>query len=102
MNIKTLTIAASIAAGLSTALLGSAGPAVAAPDAARNADATIMRLEDQGNRVIVTRLSATPLEDSSVVSITHGPLVRHAVPFATSQGDNTLSVSSQTVYVTVR
>jgi hypothetical protein len=61
-----------------------------------------MALEDQGNRVIVTRLSAAPLDEASIVSITHGPIVRQGVPFSTSQGDNFRSIANQTVYVTVR
>lgn len=93
-----------LATGTATvaAALSLAAPAVAAPTGARTADATIMALEQQGNRVIVTRLSAAPLDEASIVSITHGPVVRQGVPFATSQGDNGRSVTTQTVYVTVR
>lgn len=96
------TVLAGIATGLAAAALSLAGPALAAPTGAGQADATIMALEDQGNRVIVTRLSNTPLQDASVVSVTHGPDVRRGVPFATSQGDNFRSISNQTVYVTVK
>jgi hypothetical protein len=96
------TVLAGIATGLASAALSLAGPALAAPTGAGEADATIMALEDQGNRVIVTRLSSTPLRDASVVSITHGVDIRQGVPFATSQGDNFRSISNQTVYVTVK
>jgi hypothetical protein len=96
------TVLAGIATGLASAALSLAGPALAAPTGSGQADATIMALEDQGNRVIVTRLSSTPLRDASVVSITHGVDVRQGVPFATSQGDNFRSISNQTVYVTVK
>lgn len=91
-----------IATGLACAALTLAGPAAAAPTGGGDAGATIMALEDQGNRVIVSRLSSTPLQDASIVTITHGPVVRQGVPFATSQGDNFRSISNQTVYVTVR
>ncbi|MEH3140649.1 MAG: hypothetical protein PGN37_10790 [Mycobacterium kyogaense] len=79
-----------------------AAPATAAPTGAGHADTAITALEDQGNRVVVTRLSDAPLDEASIVSITHGPVVRHSVPFATSQGDNVRSIANQTVYVTVR
>lgn len=93
-----------LAAGTVTvaAALSRAAPAGAAPTGAGHADTAIMALEDQGNRVIVTRLSAAPLDEASIVSITHGPIVRQGVPFSTSQGDNFRSIANQTVYVTVR
>ncbi|TDL10422.1 hypothetical protein EUA04_11025 [Mycolicibacterium obuense] len=93
-----------LAAGTVTvaAALSLAAPAGAAPTGAGHADTAIMALEDQGNRVIVTRLSAAPLDKASIVSITHGPIVRQGVPFSTSQGDNFRSIANQTVYVTVR
>lgn len=97
-----ISVLAGIATGLASAALTLAGTAAAAPTGSGDADATIMALEDQGNRVVVTRLSSTPLQNASIVSITHGPEVRQGVPFATSQGDNFRSFSSQTVYVTVR
>lgn len=98
-----ISVLTGIAAGLASAALTLAGPAAAAPTGGSGAaDATIMALEDQGNRVIVTRLSNAPLQEASVVSITHGPDVRQGVPFATSQGDGFRSISNQTVYVTVR
>lgn len=84
------------------AALSLAAPAVAAPTGAGHADTAITALEGQGNRVIVTRLSNAPLEEASIVSITHGPVVRQGVLFATSQGDNFRSIANQTVYVTVR
>ncbi|TRW81831.1 hypothetical protein FK535_15920 [Mycolicibacterium sp. 018/SC-01/001] len=88
-------------AAVAAAALGLAAPAVAAPTGAGNADTAIRALEDQGNRVVVTRLSQAPLDQASIVSITHGPVLRQGVPFATSQGDNFRSVTTQTVYVAV-
>ncbi len=100
-TMKKFSITTAAAAALTAGVLGLAAPALAAPSGGNAAD-TISALEADGSRVIVTRQSGAPLEEASVVSITRGPLVRHAVPFATSQGDHTRSVSSQTIYVTVK
>lgn len=99
---KRFTITTTAAAALTAGVLGFAAPALAAPTGAGSAADTISALEAQGNRVVVNRQSSTPLDEASVVSVTHGPAVREAVPNATSNGDNTRSVSSQTVYVNVR
>ena len=99
---KTLTITTAAAAGLTAGVFGLAAPALAAPSGAGSAADTISALEAQGNRVVVNRQSSTPLDEASVVSVTRGPDVRQAVPNATSNGDNTRSVSNQTVYVNVR
>jgi hypothetical protein len=98
---KTFTFTTAAAAALTVGALGLAAPALAAPSGNNAAD-TISALEAQGNRVVVNRQSSTPLDEASVVSVTRGPNVRQAVPNATSNGDNTRSVSSQTVYVNVR
>jgi len=102
MSITTkYTITATAAAALAAGVLGLAAPALAAPTGGNAAD-TISSLEAQGNRVVVTRQSDAPLDEASVVSVTRGPAIPQSVPFATSQGDNSRSVRSQTVYVTVR
>jgi aspartate carbamoyltransferase catalytic subunit len=102
MSITTkYTITTAAAAALAAGIVGLAAPAQAAPSGGNAAD-TISSLEAQGNRVIVTRQSSTPLDQASVVSVTRGPAIPQSVPFATSQGDNSRSVRSQTVYVTVR
>ena len=99
---KTLATT-SMAIAVSAAALGLAGTAAAAPGAgSENAASAIMALEDQGNRVVVSRLSDTPLDQAMVVSVTHGPDIRQGVPFATSQGEGYRSMSNQTVYVTVK
>ncbi|TRW79824.1 hypothetical protein FK535_21030 [Mycolicibacterium sp. 018/SC-01/001] len=98
---RTFTITTAAAAALTAGVLGLAAPALAAPSAS-SAEDTISALEAQGNRVVVNRQSNTPLDEASVVSVTRGPDVRQAVPNATSNGDNTRSVSNQTVYVNVR
>ena len=94
---KSFTITTTAAAALTAGVLGFAAPALAAPSGAGSAADTISALEAQGNRVVVNRQSSTPLDQASVVSVTRGPDVRQAVPNATSNGDNTRSVSNQTV-----
>lgn len=70
---KKLTIATAAAAGLSTAILGLAAPAVAAPSGTGNARETISQLEEQGNRVIVHRQGSRPLSEANVVAVRPGP-----------------------------
>lgn len=67
------TIATAAAAGLSTAVLGLAAPAVAAPSGNGNAKATISQLEAEGHRVIVNRQGSTPLSEADVVAVRPGP-----------------------------
>ncbi|MCG7595026.1 hypothetical protein ACXYX3_04685 [Mycobacterium sp. C3-094] len=98
---KKFSITTAAAAALIAGVLGLAAPAQAAPTGGNAAD-TISSLEAQGLRVVVTRQSSTPLDKASVVSVTRGPAIPQSVPFATSQGDNSRTVRSQTVYVTVR
>ena len=75
---KNITIATALTAGLSAAVVGLAAPAVAAPTGG-NADATISQLEAQGHRVVVNRLSNTPLSEASVVGIHKGGDIRSTV-----------------------
>ncbi len=98
---KTLTITTAAAAALAAGVLGLAAPAVAAPTGGNAAD-TISALEAQGNRVIVTRQSSTPLDQASVVSVHRGPDVRQSIPVPNSIGNGSRSVSNQTVYVTIK
>ena len=98
---KKVTITTAAAAALTAGVLGLTSPAHAAPTGGSAAD-TISSLEAQGLRVIVTRQSSTPLDKASVVSVTRGPSTPQSVPFATSQGDGSRTVRSQTVYVTVK
>ncbi|UXA18883.1 hypothetical protein [Mycobacterium sp. SMC-4] len=70
---KKFAIATAAAAGLSTAILGLAAPAVAAPSGNGSAKATISQLEAEGHRVIVNRQGNTPLSEASVVAVRPGP-----------------------------
>lgn len=98
---KKFTVTTAAAAALTAGIVGLAAPAQAAPSGGNAAD-TISSLEGQGLRVVVTRQSSTPLDRASVVSVTRGPSTPQSVPFATSQGDGSRTVRSQTVYVTVK
>lgn len=98
---KKLTITVTTAAALTAGVLGLAAPALAAPTGGNAAD-TISALEAQGNRVVVNRQGSAPLDESSVVSVTRGPITRTAIPFGTSNGDSNRSETSQTIYVTVK
>ncbi|WNG90051.1 hypothetical protein C6A87_013510 [Mycobacterium sp. ITM-2016-00317] len=75
---RNLTIATTIAAGLSAAAVGLAAPAPAAPTGG-SAEQTISRLEAQGNRVVVNRLSDAPLSQATVVGINKGGDLRSTV-----------------------
>lgn len=85
---KSLTIATVAAAGLSAALVGLAAPAVAAPAGNGNAQHTISQLEAMGNRVIVNRLSGTPLSMAEIVAIRPGPEIQERVTADGRQGDD--------------
>lgn len=99
---KTFTLTATAAAAVSAGLLALAAPAVAAPSDESAAD-TISSLEAQGDRVVVQHVGGgSSLDDSQVLSVTRGPDVRQSIPFGTSNGDHSRSVSGQTVYVTVK
>lgn len=79
MNAVTASAAVTtIAAGLASVFVGLAGPAAAAP-AGGNAQDTIAMLEMGGNRVIVNRLSDTPLSQATVVGIQPGSDIRMTV-----------------------
>ncbi|BBY73383.1 hypothetical protein MPRF_39820 [Mycolicibacterium parafortuitum] len=73
------SIAATTAAALSAAFLGLSAPALAAPSGTGDAQSTISQLEAQGNRVIVQKLSDTPLEDANIVGVNRGPAIRGTV-----------------------
>ena len=75
---KNLTIATAFAAGLGAAVLGLAAPAAATPNGS-NVNATISQLEAQGHRVVVNRLSDTPLSQAGIVGINKGGDIRSTV-----------------------
>ena len=97
-----ITFASVAAAGLSAAVLGLAAPAAAAPSGS-DAQQTISQLEADGNRVIVNRLSDTPLSQATVVAIQPGPALRGTVPNSGYNDDNRQDViTGQVYYVDIR
>ena len=99
---KKFSITAAAVAGLSAAVLGLAAPALAAPTGS-DAQATISQLEADGNRVIVNRLSDTPLSQATVVAVQPGPALRGTVPNTGYNDDNRQDVvTGQVYYVDVR
>jgi muramoyltetrapeptide carboxypeptidase LdcA involved in peptidoglycan recycling len=85
------------------ALVGFAAPALAAPSATTNAQATISSLEEQGFHVVVNRLSERSLEEANVVSVGKGATFTHTVSGANNDAALQFGpVSATTVYVDVR
>lgn len=69
---KKFVVAALTAAGMSAAMLGVTGLAVAAPTGQSRADQTIRTLESQGYNVIVNRTGASPLSSCTVTAVRPG------------------------------
>ena len=100
---KRFVITTASAVALTAGLVGLAAPAVAAPSANTNAQATITSLEEQGFHVVVNRLSERPLTEAYVVSLGEGASVTHAAGAA--DGSAALQfgpITTSTVYVNVR
>ena len=76
------------------AIIGSVGPASAAPSGPSNAEKTIRQLQSQGYTVIVNRLGSSPLDQASVVAVRPGPNF--------SRTDTLSAVTTRTVYVDVK
>ncbi|MDF2822971.1 MAG: hypothetical protein K0R68_379 [Mycobacterium sp.] len=98
-----------IATAATAGFLGLAAPAAAAPTGAGSAQDTIASLKDQGYKVIVNRLSETPLSEANVVSVGEGPTFSHTNSNNGNEGgygpnsDNTFAPqNTKTVYVNVR
>lgn len=90
-----------VAAGLAAAVTFAA-PAAAAP-AGGTAEETIAMLEDGGaNRVIVNRLSDTPLSEAEVVAIQPGPDIRGRVWDSDRDNSYQWVLTGMVFYVTVR
>ena len=99
---KSITLATAAAASLTAAVLGLAAPAAAAPSGS-DAQQTISQLEADGNRVIVNRLSDTPLSQAIVVAVQPGPALRGTVPNTGYNDDNRQDVvTGQVYYVDIR
>ncbi|MGB3485976.1 MAG: hypothetical protein WBB07_27620 [Mycobacterium sp.] len=104
---KKFGFATIAATALTAGALGLAAPALAAPTGAGNAQDTISSLEDQGYKVIVNRLSNSPLAEANVVSVGEGPSFTHNKSIAgtedyTGHDRSYAAVTTRTVYVNVR
>ena len=105
---KKLGFATLTATALTAGFLGLAAPALAAPTAAGNAQDTISSLQDQGYKVIVNRLSNSPLSEANVVSVGEGPTFTHtnqnakATQSYTDYDRQFAPNNVKTVYVNVR
>ena len=95
-----ITIATAAAAGLAAAVLGLAAPAAGAPSGA-GAQETISQLQEQGNRVVVHRLSDSPLSEAEVVTIRAGEEIKQWV-WDSDRDDRHLQVTGRVYYVDVR
>ncbi|MHA7662904.1 hypothetical protein [Mycolicibacterium sp. HS_4_1] len=58
--------------------LGSAAPALAAPEVQAPAQATISELEAQGLRPIVNKIGNAPIEQCTVIAVREGTAVKHS------------------------
>ena len=98
---KYLTTTVGVAAGLTAAALGLAGTASAAPAGPGSASDAINQLEELGNRVIVDRMSDTPLSQASVVSVRPGADIRNPV-WDANQDTDRRQAGGQVIYIAVR
>lgn len=87
---------AMIAAGLTSASLGFAYTAAAAPSGPSNVDNVVGMLESSGYHVIVNRTGTGPSSQCSVDSVRPGQTHK-----STGYGDDYVRVVSETVYVDV-
>lgn len=58
--------------------LGSAAPALAAPELQKSAQATISDLEAQGLRPILNKVGNAPIEECTVIAVREGTAVKHS------------------------
>jgi hypothetical protein len=74
-GITKSVVIASLAIALS---LGSAAPALAAPEMQKSAQATISDLEAQGLRPILNKVGNAPIEQCTVIAVREGTAVKHS------------------------
>lgn len=67
-----------VAAVAIVASLGSATPALAAPEMQKSAQATISDLEAQGLRPILNKVGNAPIEECTVIAVREGTAVKHS------------------------
>ncbi|MEN4398318.1 hypothetical protein ACNQR7_14675 [Mycolicibacterium senegalense] len=96
-NTVTKTVAATAATGLALGALALAGPAAAAPSGAGTAQQTIKQLEDEGYRVILSRVGSGSINDCNVKAVRPGRDITELK--AAPRGNTEERVRYTTVYV---
>lgn len=90
-------IAVTAALGLALSALATAGPAVAAPTGQGSAQQTIKELQDEGYRVIHTKVGTGSLADCTVSAVRQGRPITDLT--AAPRGNTEERVRYTTVYV---
>jgi len=67
-----------VACGAIVLSLGSAAPALAAPEVQKSAQATISELEAQRLRPILNKVGNAPIEQCTVIAVRDGTAVKHS------------------------
>ena len=98
---KNFAIATTAGAALTAGLFALAAPAAAAPSGG-DAQETISQLEADGNRVIVNRLSDTPLSQATVVGVNPGADIRSSVQGTGDSSAQQQTITGKVYYVNVR
>jgi hypothetical protein len=94
------TILAIVATATIGTALASAAVAGAAPSGPDNADDAVMRLQQQGNTVIVNRTGSQPLSECTVTGIRPGQTYqRYDSGYPGAQNDPMTQITSMTVFV---
>ena len=97
VNIWKTVAAATVGAGLTAGALALAGPAAAAPGGAGSAQQTIKQLEDEGYRVILSRVGSGSISDCNVKAVRPGRDITELK--AAPRGNTEERVRYTTVYV---
>lgn len=97
MNIWENIAAAAMGIGLAVGALALAGPAAAAPSGTGSAQQTIKQLEDEGYRVILSRVGSGSIGDCNVKAVRPGRDITELK--AAPRGNTEERVRYTTVYV---
>ncbi|MUL81608.1 MULTISPECIES: hypothetical protein [unclassified Mycolicibacterium] len=96
-SIARNTVVAAVGTGLTLGALALAGPAAAAPSGTDSAQHTIQKLQDEGYRVIQTRVGSGSLGDCRVNAVRPGRDITELK--AAPRGNTEERVRYTTVYV---
>lgn len=94
------TISTVVITGIVAAAVACAAAANAAPSGLESADGVVMRLQAQGNTVVVNRTGSQPLSQCTVTGVRPGQtFTRYDSGYPGAQNDPMIRVISMTVYV---